>query len=419
MLNGAYRSTGPESGSRRLHRGSGSRRRFTRRRRDRTRPRPIFLRHPGRERPAASPPTATASLCRRITARRCTSTKCLATSVVRRCQCSGEPAARPDGVIDAHAIGLRAAKVPYANATPSGGLTPTPSSSSSSRRVEGVREAYDTADQAAQWTQRFAVGRAAMRSRSMARPQSTQIMCRSSSSCRRAANERVVIRASLSQQRSGLRPLVRDGCAFGIMFVIRGGQFGSLDDGGDDALQGRDLTGRSFPLGLDDREDARDVEPVHSDQRGRCEPRPATARTSDNDVPADVHRRRAARARHGDDARRDRARSGEGAASASASYAATSPFCDQEARTMTTTRLTGTGIWSGNLRYGDAGRAAELATELEGLGYSALWIPDVGGDVFTPARQPAGGDEHARRSPPGSSTCGCTRPRRRPPSTPG
>ena len=51
---------------------------------------------------------------------------------------------------------------------------------------------------------------------------------------------------------------------------------------------------------------------------------------------------------------------------------------------MTNTRLTGTGIWSGNLRYGDAGRAAELATELEGLGYSALWIPDVGGDVFTP-----------------------------------
>ena len=51
---------------------------------------------------------------------------------------------------------------------------------------------------------------------------------------------------------------------------------------------------------------------------------------------------------------------------------------------MTTTRLTGTGIWSGILRYGDAGRAAELATELEGLGYSALWIPDVGGDVFTP-----------------------------------
>jgi probable F420-dependent oxidoreductase len=51
---------------------------------------------------------------------------------------------------------------------------------------------------------------------------------------------------------------------------------------------------------------------------------------------------------------------------------------------MTSKRLTGTGIWSANLRYGDADRAAALATELEGLGYTALWIPDVGGDVFTP-----------------------------------
>jgi probable F420-dependent oxidoreductase len=53
-------------------------------------------------------------------------------------------------------------------------------------------------------------------------------------------------------------------------------------------------------------------------------------------------------------------------------------------RTMSDERLAGTGIWSGNLRYGDAGEAAALATELEALGYSALWIPDVGGDVFTP-----------------------------------
>jgi probable F420-dependent oxidoreductase len=51
---------------------------------------------------------------------------------------------------------------------------------------------------------------------------------------------------------------------------------------------------------------------------------------------------------------------------------------------MTLKRLSGTGIWSGNLRYGDSDRAAALATELEGLGYSALWIPDVGGDVFAP-----------------------------------
>jgi len=36
------------------------------------------------------------------------------------------------------------------------------------------------------------------------------------------------------------------------------------------------------------------------------------------------------------------------------------------------------------LRYGDPGEVATLAGELEGLGYSALWIPDVGGDVFGP-----------------------------------
>ncbi len=45
-------------------------------------------------------------------------------------------------------------------------------------------------------------------------------------------------------------------------------------------------------------------------------------------------------------------------------------------------RLTGTGIWSGHLRYGDAGRAADAAAELDALGYDAIWIPDVGGDVL-------------------------------------
>jgi probable F420-dependent oxidoreductase len=48
------------------------------------------------------------------------------------------------------------------------------------------------------------------------------------------------------------------------------------------------------------------------------------------------------------------------------------------------TRLTGTGIWSGTLRYGDLAQAAAAAAELEALGYSALWIPDVGGDLFGP-----------------------------------
>ena len=47
-------------------------------------------------------------------------------------------------------------------------------------------------------------------------------------------------------------------------------------------------------------------------------------------------------------------------------------------------RLSGTGIWSGMLRYGDQARVAEIAPELEALGYTALWIPDIGGDLFGP-----------------------------------
>ncbi|OBB71615.1 LLM class F420-dependent oxidoreductase [Mycobacterium sp. 852014-52144_SCH5372336] len=44
--------------------------------------------------------------------------------------------------------------------------------------------------------------------------------------------------------------------------------------------------------------------------------------------------------------------------------------------------LAGVGIWSSQLRYGDQGEAAEAAAELEDLGFSALWIPDVGGPVL-------------------------------------
>jgi probable F420-dependent oxidoreductase len=44
--------------------------------------------------------------------------------------------------------------------------------------------------------------------------------------------------------------------------------------------------------------------------------------------------------------------------------------------------ITGTGVWSAGLRYGDPTEAAEAAAELEELGYTALWGPDVGGDVF-------------------------------------
>jgi probable F420-dependent oxidoreductase len=48
--------------------------------------------------------------------------------------------------------------------------------------------------------------------------------------------------------------------------------------------------------------------------------------------------------------------------------------------------LTGTGVWSGVLRSADPHETAAAATELESLGYSALWIPDVGGDVFGAVR---------------------------------
>lgn len=47
-----------------------------------------------------------------------------------------------------------------------------------------------------------------------------------------------------------------------------------------------------------------------------------------------------------------------------------------------TYELRGTGVWNAALRYGDAAEAAEAAAELESLGYSALWLPDVGGDLF-------------------------------------
>ncbi|MCV7258415.1 LLM class F420-dependent oxidoreductase [Mycobacterium shimoidei] len=41
--------------------------------------------------------------------------------------------------------------------------------------------------------------------------------------------------------------------------------------------------------------------------------------------------------------------------------------------------LSGVGIWSSQLRYGDSAESAEAAAELEELGFTALWIPDVGG----------------------------------------
>jgi probable F420-dependent oxidoreductase len=41
-----------------------------------------------------------------------------------------------------------------------------------------------------------------------------------------------------------------------------------------------------------------------------------------------------------------------------------------------------TGIWSAEMRYGDPGRIGEAAAEVDELGYGAVWIPDVGGDVL-------------------------------------
>jgi probable F420-dependent oxidoreductase len=44
--------------------------------------------------------------------------------------------------------------------------------------------------------------------------------------------------------------------------------------------------------------------------------------------------------------------------------------------------LSGVGVWSSQLRYGNRDEAAEAAAELEELGFTALWIPDVGGPVL-------------------------------------
>jgi probable F420-dependent oxidoreductase len=49
--------------------------------------------------------------------------------------------------------------------------------------------------------------------------------------------------------------------------------------------------------------------------------------------------------------------------------------------------LSGTGVWAGQLRFGDPGEIADAAAELDDLGYSALWVPDVGGDVFGALRR--------------------------------
>jgi probable F420-dependent oxidoreductase len=44
--------------------------------------------------------------------------------------------------------------------------------------------------------------------------------------------------------------------------------------------------------------------------------------------------------------------------------------------------LSGVGIWSSQLEYGTADEVADAAAELEELGFTALWIPDIGGPVL-------------------------------------
>jgi probable F420-dependent oxidoreductase len=44
--------------------------------------------------------------------------------------------------------------------------------------------------------------------------------------------------------------------------------------------------------------------------------------------------------------------------------------------------LSGVGVWSSQLRYSNPDEAAEAAAELDELGFTALWIPDVGGPVL-------------------------------------
>lgn len=53
------------------------------------------------------------------------------------------------------------------------------------------------------------------------------------------------------------------------------------------------------------------------------------------------------------------------------------------------------GIWSGQLRFGDAAEAGEAAAELEDLGFDALWIPGgIGGAVFDDCERLLAATEH-------------------------
>ena len=49
--------------------------------------------------------------------------------------------------------------------------------------------------------------------------------------------------------------------------------------------------------------------------------------------------------------------------------------------------LSGVGVWSGSLRYGDRAERETAAAELESLGYTTVWVPGgAGGPVFDDCR---------------------------------
>src|SRR4051812_33035403 len=47
--------------------------------------------------------------------------------------------------------------------------------------------------------------------------------------------------------------------------------------------------------------------------------------------------------------------------------------------------LSGIGVWSLQLRFGDQAEAADAATELEELGFSAVWMPDPPPSILRPS----------------------------------
>ena len=91
-------------------------------------------------------------------------------------------------------------------------------------------------------------------------------------------DECFAIRTRLSQECAGLRPFIGDRRALGIVLVIGGDQLGTIDDGGDDGLERCNLTRGPILFGLDDLEEALDVERAHADELDLAVPCAATDR---------------------------------------------------------------------------------------------------------------------------------------------